>query len=212
MSGSPVRVVLVDDHPVVRAGLRAVLEEHDDLAVVLELGTAEELVARTADGLAADVVLLDLRFGDGRMGGADATREVVAAQGPPVLVLTTYDADADIVAAVEAGATGYLLKDAPTQELVGAVRAAAAGRVALGPAVQARLLGRLRAPALALTPRELEVLGLVARGRSNDDVARELFLSRATVKSHLVHVYEKLGVPSRTAAVAEARRRGLLGD
>lgn len=212
MSGSPVRVVLVDDHPVVRAGLRAVLEEHDDLAVVLELGTAEELVARVADGLAADVVLLDLRFGDGRMGGADATREVVAAQGPPVLVLTTYDADADIVAAVEAGATGYLLKDAPTEELVGAVRAAAAGRVALGPAVQARLLGRLRAPALALTPRELEVLGLVARGRSNDDVARELFLSRATVKSHLVHVYEKLGVPSRTAAVAEARRRGLLGD
>jgi len=203
-------VLLADDHPVVRAGLRALVEGEDDMRVVGEFDTAEALVRAVGLGTAADVVLLDLRFGDDRMGGAEAAREVVRLGGPAVLVLTTYDSDADILEAVEAGATGYLLKDAPTAELTAAIRAAAAGDVALGPAVQQRLLSRVRAPATALSRRELEVLGLVAQGRSNDDVARALFLSRATVKSHLVHVYEKLGVDSRTAAVAEARRRGLL--
>ncbi|MGM7421446.1 response regulator transcription factor [Cellulosimicrobium sp. ES-005] len=205
-----VDVVLADDHPVVRTGLRAVLEAEPDVRVVAEVGSAEELLARLRGGLRADVVLLDLQFGPGRLGGVDAVREIVATDGPAVLVVTTYDADADILAAVEAGARGYLLKDAPTHELVAAVRAAAAGEVALGPAVQRRLLGRLRSPGTALTARELEVLSLVAEGRTNDEIAHELFLSRATVKTHLVHVYDKLGAPSRTAAVAEARRRGLL--
>ncbi|MBD7981341.1 MULTISPECIES: LuxR C-terminal-related transcriptional regulator [Oerskovia] len=207
-----VRVVLTDDHPVVRAGLRAVVDAEGDMEVVDELATAEELVRRVRAGLEADVVLLDLRFGDGRMGGAQAAREVVRLGGPPVLILTTYDSDQEILAAIEAGATGYLLKDAPTDELTAAIRAAAAGQVALGPSVQRRLLGRMRAPGVSLSLRELEVLGLVAQGLSNDEVARELFLSKATVKSHLVHVYEKLGVDSRTAAVAEARRQGLLRD
>ncbi|HWK92161.1 MAG TPA: response regulator transcription factor [Luteimicrobium sp.] len=203
-------VLLADDHPVVRAGLRALVEGEADMRVVGEFDTAEALVRAVGLGEAADVVLLDLRFGDGRMGGAEAARELVRLGGPAVLVLTTYDSDADILEAVEAGATGYLLKDAPTAELTAAIRSAAAGVVALGPAVQRRLLSRVRAPGTALSRRELEVLGLVAQGASNDDVARALFLSRATVKSHLVHVYEKLGVDSRTAAVAEARRRGLL--
>ena len=207
-----IRVVLTDDHPVVRAGLRAVVDAEGDMEVVDELATAEELVRRVGAGLEADVVLLDLRFGDGRMGGAQAAREVVRLGGPPVLILTTYDSDQEILAAIEAGATGYLLKDAPTDELTAAIRAAAAGQVALGPSVQRRLLGRMRAPGVSLSLRELEVLGLVSQGLSNDEVARELFLSRATVKSHLVHVYEKLGVDSRTAAVAEARRQGLLRD
>ncbi|ROS75324.1 response regulator transcription factor [Cellulomonas sp. PhB143] len=203
-------VVLADDHPVVRAGLRAVLETEPDVRVVAELGTAEELVARVLRRDPADVLLVDLRFGEGRLGGAEATRQIVAAGGPPVLILTTYDSDADILSAIEAGAAGYLLKDAPTAELVGAVRASAAGGVALGPAVQRRLLGRVRAPGVSLTARELEVLGLVAEGRSNEAIARELFLSVATVKSHLAHVYDKLGAGSRTAAVATARRRGML--
>ncbi|MFJ4106465.1 response regulator transcription factor [Oerskovia enterophila] len=207
-----IRVVLTDDHPVVRAGLRAVVDAEGDMEVVDELATAEELVRRVGAGLEADVVLLDLRFGDGRMGGAQAAREVVRLGGPPVLILTTYDSDQEILAAIEAGATGYLLKDAPTDELTAAIRAAAAGQVALGPSVQRRLLGRMRAPGVSLSLRELEVLGLVSQGLSNDEVARELFLSKATVKSHLVHVYEKLGVDSRTAAVAEARRQGLLRD
>ena len=203
-------VVLTDDHPVVRAGLRAVIEGEPDMRVIAELGTAEELVARVRRREPADVLLLDLQFGPGRLGGAEATRQIVAADGPPVLILTTYGSDADILSAIEAGASGYLLKDAPTDELTAAIRAAASGAVALGPAIQARLLDRMRRPTLSLTARELEVLTLVALGRSNDAIARELFLSRATVKSHLAHVYDKLGVQSRTEAIAVARQRGLL--
>jgi DNA-binding NarL/FixJ family response regulator len=203
-------VVLADDHPVVRAGLRALVDGQDDMRVVDEFATAEELVRSASVGLDADVVLLDLQFGEQRMGGVVAAREIVRLSGPPVLVLTTYDSDADIVEAVEAGAMGYLLKDAATDELTAAIRSAAAGEVALGPSVQRRLMHRMRTPSATLSLRELEVLGLVARGLSNDDVARELFLSRATVKSHLVHVFEKLGVDSRTAAVSRARQRGLL--
>jgi len=203
-------VVLTDDHPVVRAGLRAVIETEPDMRVVAELGTAEELVARVRRGDPADVLLLDLQLGPGRLGGAEATRQIVAAGGPPVLILTTYGSDTDILSAIEAGASGYLLKDAPTDELTAAIRAAASGAVALGPAIQARLLDRMRRPTLSLTPRELEVLNLVALGRSNDAIARELFLSRATVKSHLAHTYDKLGVQSRTEAIAAARHRGIL--
>ncbi|MDO8145874.1 MULTISPECIES: response regulator [unclassified Isoptericola] len=203
-------LVIADDHPVVRAGLRAVVESTGDLRVVHEVATAEELLAWLADGGTADVVLLDLRFGPDRLTGAEATRTVVDRYAVPVLVVTTYGSDAEILSAVEAGATGYLLKDAPTEELAGAVRAAAAGRTVLDPAVQRRLLGRVRQPFEALSSRELEVLALVAAGRSNEAVARELVVSVATVKTHLTHVNTKLGTRSRTEAVAVARERGLL--
>ncbi len=207
-----VSVVLTDDHPVVRAGLRALIDAEPDMTVVAEFGSAEDLLTAVQDGLIADVICLDLRFGHGQMGGAHAAAELSALAGPPVLILTMYDSDAEILAAVEAGATGYLLKDAPTAELTAAIRAASAGEVALGPSVQKRLLGRMRTPTVSLTKRELEVLHLVAAGHSNDDVAAKLFVSRATVKTHLVHVFDKLGVESRTAAVARARQRGLLAQ
>lgn len=203
-------VALTDDHPVVRAGLRAVIDSEPDMHVVEEHSTAEALLAHVRSGGRADVLLLDLQFGPGRLGGAAATRQIVQAGGPPVLILTTYGSDSDILTAVEAGATGYLLKDAPTDELASAIRAAAAGSVTLGPAVQARLVDRMRRPGISLTLRELEILRMVALGRSNDAIARELVVSRATVKSHLAHAYDKLGVQSRTEAVAVARERGLL--
>lgn len=203
-------VVLADDHPVVRAGLRAVVDSQPDMQVVHETSTAEDLLAWLDDGGQADVILLDLRFGDARMGGATATGTIVRRHRTPVLVVTTYGTDADILAAIEAGATGYLLKDAPTDELARAVRSAAAGEVALGPDVQRRLLGRMRSPSENLSTRELEVLRLVAAGRSNDAIARELFVSVATIKSHLAHINTKLGTRSRTAAAATARDRGVL--
>lgn len=203
-------IVLTEDHPVVRAGIRAVVEGQPDMRVVREFATTEELTAWVATGGRADVILLDLRFGDTRRGGVEATRDVVAANGPPILILTTYDSDGDILGAVEAGATGYLLKDAPTAELTAAIRAAAAGETTLGPTIQQRLLTRLRRPDTSLTHRELDVLRLVGDGRSNDAIAQALSLSRATVKSHLAHVYNKLGVQSRTAALSVARHRGIL--
>lgn len=203
-------IVLTDDHPVVRAGVRAVVETEPDMRVVRECATTGELLRWVAGGGRADVVLLDLRFGDAQRGGVDATRDLVAAGGPPVLILTTYDTDGDILAAVEAGATGYLLKDAPTDELTAAIRAAAAGEPALGPTVQRRLLTRLRRPDTSLTRREIDVLRLVGEGGSNDAIAARLSLSRATVKSHLAHIYNKLGVQSRTAALSAARQRGIL--
>ncbi|MEU4356943.1 response regulator transcription factor [Streptomyces virginiae] len=204
-----VRLLLADDHPVVRAGLRAVLDTEADFAVVAEAATAERAVELAAEE-PVDVVLMDLQFGTG-MHGSEATALITARTGAPrVLVLTTYDTDADILAAVEAGASGYLLKDAPPEELAAAVRTAAAGRSALAPAVALRLMDRMRTPAEALTKRELEVLQLVADGLSNQQIAKRLFLSQATVKSHLVHVYAKLGVESRTAAVAAAATRRLI--
>ncbi|PFG44701.1 LuxR family two component transcriptional regulator [Isoptericola jiangsuensis] len=203
-------VVLADDHPVVRAGLRAVVDGQPDMRVVHEAATAEELLRWLDAGGRGDVVLLDLQFGEGRLGGAAATGTVTARHGVPVLVVTTYGTDADILAAIEAGATGYLLKDASTDELARAVRSAAAGEVALGEAVQRRLVGRMRTPAEQPTARELEVLRLVVAGRSNEAIARELFVSVATVKSHLAHVNTKLGTRSRTEAAAAARERGML--
>ncbi|MEU2392735.1 response regulator transcription factor [Streptomyces sp. NPDC007369] len=204
-----IRLLLADDHPVVRAGLRAVLDTEPDFAVVAEAATAERAVELAAGGQ-VDVVLMDLQFGGG-MHGSAATAEITARPGAPrVLVLTTYDTDADILAAVEAGASGYLLKDAPPEELAAAVRTAAAGQSALAPAVALRLMDRMRTPAEALTKRELEVLQLVADGLSNQQISKRLFLSQATVKSHLVHVYAKLGVDSRTAAVAAAATRRLI--
>ncbi|MFJ4715457.1 response regulator [Streptomyces sp. NPDC088785] len=204
-----IRLLLADDHPVVRAGLRAVLDAEPDFEIAAEAASAERAVALAATER-IDVVLMDLQFGAG-MHGAEATALIAAlAGGPRVLVLTTYDTDADILAAVEAGASGYLLKDAPPQELAAAVRTAAAGRSALAPAVALRLMDRMRVPAESLSRRELEVLQLVRDGLSNAEIARQLFLSQATVKSHLVHVYAKLGVDSRTSAVAAAVHRGLV--
>lgn len=204
-----IRLLLADDHPVVRAGLRAVLESEPDLHVIADVATAEEAITRSAAG-GIDVVLMDLQFGR-TMGGVEATKRITElADGPRVLVLTTYDTEADILAAVEAGASGYLLKDAPPDELTAAVRAAAAGQSALAPAIALRLMQRLREPSRSLTAREAEVLTLVAAGLSNQQISQQMFLSQATVKSHLVHIFTKLDVDSRTAAVAAAEARGLI--
>jgi DNA-binding NarL/FixJ family response regulator len=204
-----IRLLLADDHPVVRAGLRAVLDAEPDFEIAAEAATAERAVELAAAG-GVDVVLMDLQFGAG-MHGSEATAAIAARPGAPrVLVLTTYDTDADILAAVEAGASGYLLKDAPPEELAAAVRTAASGQSALAPAIAHRLMDRMRAPGEALSRRELEVLQLVRDGLSNQRISKELFLSQATVKSHLVHIYAKLGVDSRTAAVAVATERGVI--
>ncbi|PZE31319.1 response regulator [Curtobacterium flaccumfaciens pv. flaccumfaciens] len=204
-----IRLVIADDHPVVRAGLRALLDGAVDIDVVGEAATPDEAAALVAS-LDPDLVLMDLQFGQDRT-GADATRQIRSTDAAPyVLVLTNYDSDGDILGAVEAGASGYLLKDTPPDELLAAVRAAAAGESALAPAVASRLMARMRAPRVSLSAREIEVLRLVAEGASNVDVAARLHITDATVKSHLVHVFSKLGVGSRTAAVSEARALGIL--
>ncbi|WP_017612331.1 response regulator [Nocardiopsis salina] len=226
MTESPLRILLVDDHPVVRHGLKAMFAEQPGMEVVAEapdgraalelLGGEEESRSGGggggADGASAgiDVVLMDLRMGGG-MDGVSAIRRIVRLPSPPpVLVLTTYDSDADILAAVEAGATGYMLKDAPPDQLCEAVRSAAQGQTALAPDVANRLMDRLRSPRPALSGRELEILGLLARGMSNRAISRELFISEATVKTHLVHIFDKLGVDNRTAAITTALQRGII--
>ena len=204
-----IRLLIADDHPVVRAGLRALLDGAVDIDVVGEAATPDEAAALVAS-VDPDLVLMDLPFGQDRT-GADATRQIRSTDAAPyVLVLTNYDSDGDILGAVEAGASGYLLKDTPPDELLAAVRAAAAGESALAPAVASRLMARMRAPRVSLSAREIEVLRLVAEGASNVDVAARLHITDATVKSHLVHVFSKLGVGSRTAAVSEARALGIL--
>ncbi len=204
-----IRVLVVDDHPVVRGGLVGWLDAQDDLTVVGEAGDGLEALALVA-AAEPDVVLMDLRMP--RMDGVTATERLAAAHpGVRVLVLTTYDTDADIVRAVAAGATGYLLKDAPLPQLADAVRAAARGETVLAPPVAARLVSRLRAPAAeAPTAREVEVLAGVARGLTNAEIGRELFIGEATVKTHLLRVFAKLGVDDRTRAVMVAVERGLL--
>ena len=211
-----IRVLLADDHEIVRLGLRAVLESADDIEVIGEVATAEAAIAAAQAG-GIDVILMDLRFGPGVEGtrlatGADAPAEIkrTMEKPPHVLVVTNYDTDADILGAIEAGALGYLLKDAPPEELLAAVRSAAEGDSTLSPTVANRLMTRVRTPRTSLTPRELEVLKLVASGSSNREIGRTLLLSEATVKSHLVHIYDKLGVRSRTSAVAAARKQGVL--
>jgi DNA-binding NarL/FixJ family response regulator len=204
-----VRVVLVDDHPVVRAGLRALLGATGRVEVVGEAGSGAAALD-VVPPLAPDVVLMDLQLGEG-MDGVAATQALRALPDPPtVLILTTYDTDADILRAVEAGAAGYLLKDAPPADLVSAVQAAARGETVLAPVVAQRLLTRLNNPLPELSAREIEVLDLVAEGLSNRQVARRLFISEATVKSHLVHAFTKLDVDNRTAAVSAARQAGLI--
>lgn len=204
-----VRVLVVDDHPVVRGGVVGWLAAQPDVEVVGEVGDGLAALAAVAEH-APDVVLMDLRMP--RMDGVTATGRIVAAHpGVRVLVLTTYDTDADIVRAVEAGATGYLLKDTPLPQLADAVRAAARGETVLAPPVAARLVSRMRAPAVeAPTARELQVLGGVARGLTNAEIGRELFIGEATVKTHLLRVFAKLGVDDRTRAVLVAVERGLL--
>ncbi|MGW4101632.1 response regulator [Streptomyces sp. NPDC004976] len=209
MTKTLIRLLLADDHPVVRAGLRAVLETEPGMTVVAEAATAEDAIARAARG-DIDVVLMDLQFGKG-MNGAQATAAITARpQAPRVLIVTTYDTDADTLPAIEAGATGYLLKDAPPEDLAAAVRTAATGRTTLAPAVADRLMNRLRTPGTAVTRRESEVLVLVAEGLSNQAIGTRLHLTEGTVKSHLARIYAKLGVDSRTAAVAAATELGLI--
>jgi len=211
----PIRVMVVDDHPVVRNGLIGMFEGNDQFDVVGEAGDGTEAVRR-AKALAPDVILMDLRMP--KLDGAGAISALAEVGSPArVLVLTTYDTDSDVLSAIEAGATGYLLKDAPPAELFRAVRAAAHGEAVLSPSVATRLVGQVRSPAPSPSPspepisaRELEVLELVARGASNREAAAGLFISEATVKTHLIHIYAKLGVNDRAAAVAEAFNRGLL--
>ncbi len=205
-----IRVLVVDDHPVVRDGLRGVLDAEPDMEVVGEAAHGAEALARIPDA-APDVVLMDLRMPV--MGGVEAITALRrAAPGVRVLVLTTFDTDRDVLPAIEAGATGYLLKDTPRDELLRAVRAAHRGEAVLSPAVAGRLMGQVRRPGQdALSAREIEVLRLVAAGSTNREAARALFISEATVKTHLLHVYAKLEVRDRASAVAAGYRMGLLG-
>ncbi|MFJ9868839.1 response regulator [Streptomyces sp. NPDC101165] len=209
-SDTGISLLIVDDHPVVRDGLRGMFESAAGFTVLGEATNGVEALERAA-ALDPDVILMDLRMPGG--GGVDAIAELTRRNArAKVLVLTTYDTDSDTLPAIEAGATGYLLKDAPRDELFTAVRAAAEGRTVLSPAVASRLVHAVRAPGNEpLSTREREVLALVAKGMSNRETARELFISEATVKTHLTHLYVKLGVKDRAAAVAVAYDRGILG-
>ncbi|EXF25756.1 LuxR family transcriptional regulator [Nesterenkonia sp. AN1] len=205
-----VRVLLVDDHPVVRAGVKALLESSGRLRLTAEAGTGEaalEILAASAREV--DVVVMDLQMGAG-MNGVEATRRITQEHDLPVLILTTFDTQADIVAAMAAGAIGYLLKDAPSETVQHAVLDAAARKPVLSPSVTARMMKRIASPSTALTPREIEILQQLATGATNRDLARVLFISEATVKTHLVHIYEKLGVENRTQAVDQARAQRII--
>lgn len=204
-----IRVVVADDHPIVRSGIVGLLGSADDIEVVGEASDGAEAVA-LATQLSPDVVLMDLRMPG--LGGAEATALLVAARPDVrVLILTTYESDENILTAIEAGASGYLLKAAPQDEILAGLRSVARGEVALAPSIAALLVTRMREPAkVSLTERETQVLALVAEGNSNRAIAAALFLSEATVKTHLIHVFEKLDVKDRTRAVTKAMELGLL--
>ncbi|WP_426764357.1 response regulator [Pseudarthrobacter sp. 1G09] len=213
-SAGEVRVLLVDDHPVVRAGLRAMLAGFEGIAIAAEASDGraalKELNRLSALGEPPDVVLMDLQMGQG-MDGVTATVEIRKLSAPPpVLILTTYDTDADILAAVEAGASGYMLKDAPPEQLRQGVLQAAAGGTVLAPRAAALLMDRISNPGTSLTPREVQLVELLATGLSNRAIAKQIFISEATVKTHLVHIYGKLGVDNRTAAIAAATQRRII--
>lgn len=212
MTAAPLRVLIADDHTVVRAGLRALLEGEPDLDVIAEAGSGEEAV-RLGARLTPDVVLMDLRFAGPGQGidGVEAARRLGArAPGVAVVMLTSYAGRADVVRALEAGARGYVLKAGPPEELFQAVRTAAAGSVGLAAEIVGELVGQVVDPEQDLSHREIEVVRLLAEGRSNRAIAEALYLSEATVKTHLVRVYRKLRVDNRAAAVSAAVRRGLL--
>ncbi|MFH9937795.1 MULTISPECIES: response regulator [Streptomyces] len=209
MTERPVRILVCDDHAVVRAGLLALLHSAPDIEVVGEAGSGEEALA-LARKTAPDVVLMDLQLGAG-IDGVETTRRLRATSpAPHVLVLTTYDTDADVTRAVAAGATGYLLKAERAEDLFTAIHAAARGRPALSPPVADRVMSRLRNPRPALTPRERDILAQLAQGLPNHAIARALFISEATVKTHLRRIYDKLGVDTRAGAVAVAKEQRLL--
>lgn len=204
-----ITVLLVDDHPVVRSGLRAVLDVRGDVKVVGEAATGEEAV--TLAGLVhPDVVLCDLRLGAG-MDGIGTTAALRALDpAPAVLILTTFDRDAEILGAIEAGAAGYLLKDVAPELIVDGIKRAAAGDMVLAPDLASRVLHGMRNPLPKLTSREIEVLTLLATGATNKEIARTLFVTEATVKSHLAHIFTKLDVDSRSRAIHQARETGLI--
>lgn len=204
-----VSVVVVEDHPVTRMGIVTLLDQDERVAVVGEAGTGEEALAVVARER-PDVVVTDLRLGDGLDGVGVTTALRSQREAPAVIVLTTYDTDRDIVRAVEAGAAGYLLKDADPADIVGAVVRAATGETVLSADLAQRVVARMGRARVELSAREVEILAAVARGLGNKEIARELFISEATVKTHLVHAFTKLDVDSRTAAVARAREDGLL--
>lgn len=209
MTENHARLLIVDDHPVVRAGLRGMLSGQPDFEVLGEAANGAEAVAMTRK-LHPNVVLMDLRMPE--MDGVTAIGQIKAKDPDvQVIVLTTYDSDSDILPAIESGATGYLLKDAPREELFQAIRAAAQGKPLLTSAIAARLMERMRSPAVeALSSREIEVLNLVAKGASNKEIAGQLYITEATVKSHLLRIFGKLGVADRTAAVTRALEQGIL--
>ncbi len=204
-----IRVLIADDHPVVRTGLRGMLQTQSDIEVVGEAETGAQAVS-LAGRLEPDVVLMDLQMPD--LDGVSATQQICTRFSQiHVLVLTTYDTDADITRAIGAGAIGYLLKDTPREDLFRAIRAASRGESVLAPSVASRMMERIRGPGdLTLSAREIEVLAQVADGNTNQEIANALFISRATVKTHLVHIFSKLGVDDRTAAVTAALERGIL--
>jgi DNA-binding NarL/FixJ family response regulator len=209
VTGERIGLLIVDDHPVVRDGLRGMFTADPRFDVLGEAADGAEAIT-AAERLRPDVILMDLRMP--RTDGVTAIKEL-AKRGAParILVLTTYDTDSDVLPAIEAGATGFLLKDAPRDELFRAVEAAARGQAVLSPAVATRLMGQMRQPASEpLSQRELEVLELISRGSTNREAAKQLFISEATVKTHLLHLYAKLGVNDRAAAVATAFSRGYL--
>ncbi|MGO2647883.1 MAG: response regulator [Brevibacterium aurantiacum] len=204
-----IRVILVDDHPVVRAGLRSVIDAPDHIAVIGEASTGEEALAAVAE-LAPDVVLCDLRLGEG-IDGIEVTKRLNARPSKPaVLILTTFDNDSEIVAALNAGAAGYLLKDINPEDISTAIEKASRGETYLPPEISSKVVAAMRNPGPKLTRRERDVVKLLATGASNAQIAQELFVTEATVKSHLVNVFTKLGVESRSRAIRVAEDQGLV--
>jgi DNA-binding NarL/FixJ family response regulator len=205
----PITLLIVDDHPVVRTGLRALFDDQPDIDVVGEAASGEEALMLAAH-LAPEVVLCDLRLGDGLDGVQTTARLREREPAPAVVILTTFDRDVEIIEAIEAGAAGYLLKDVAPATIVTAVRDAAAGRLILAPELAQRVVDSMRRPRVRFTDRERDVLTALDAGSSNREIAKALFISEATVKTHLVHIFDKLGVDSRAKAVTAAREQGLL--